>query len=133
MRLIYLASPYKHEDEDILRRRKDAAAAAVAFFINSDADIMPYSPIVHWHEVAVNHELPHDFHFWQTLDFFMIKKSAAFWILTLEGWRESFGISQELEFSRDIQKPVLYITQSSDSADYVLTDVEPTHTIALPG
>lgn len=112
MRLIYLASPYSTKDEDELDARVKAVQSCCARIAKNLPEIHVYSPISHWHQIAKNHELPKDFRYWQEHDFFMIRKSFSMWVLPLPGWKESFGVMQEIEYCHDIQKPVLYVTYS---------------------
>ncbi len=123
MRLIYLAGPYSHKEESVRRERLDQHAAAAAYFAHNAENLCVYSPIAHWSAIASRHDLPHDFNFWIRQDFFMIDKSAALWVLTIDGWKESYGLSQEIEFALDIQKPVYYVVR--EGTDYVLRDTRP--------
>ena len=59
----------------------------------------------------------------------MIKKSSAMWVLTLPGWDESFGVSQEMEYAESIDREIFYVTKGF--TDYVLTDARPTPTLTI--
>lgn len=125
MRLIYLAGPYSHEDKLVRQRRVQSHAAALAFFANRTEQLCLYSPIVHWHGVAHDHELPHDFSFWMQQDFHMIKQATAMWVLLLDGWRDSYGLSQELEFAKSINRDILAVNVRGD--EFILADAMPHH------
>ena len=109
MRLIYLAGPYSHEDDNVKKQRVAEMEEALAFFARNAQNLCLYSPIVHWSSVAFNHDLPHDAHWWMEQDFFMIRQSSAMWVLTIEGWKTSFGVGQELEFAESINRDILYV------------------------
>lgn len=93
-------------------------------FRQKGANVVLYSPIIQWARAAQEHDLPHGFEAWAQYDFFMIKKASALWILTLAGWRKSYGLGQEIEYAKDIGREVLYVIPEDDS--YFLTSDEPT-------
>lgn len=124
MRLIYLGGPYSHKNKEVMKERVNEAARVLAYFASTAKNLILYSPIVQWSTVAFAHELPHDFNFWKQQDFHMIRQSTAMWVLPLIGWRNSFGLSQELEYARDIGKEVLFVVPEKEI--FVLTPDEPT-------
>lgn len=130
MRLIYLANPYSHNDKDVMTARYDATMEALAKFTALTEDLCFYSPIISWHEIALRHKLAGDFTYWRKRDFFMIRKAAALWVLPLEGWQESFGVSQEIEFAEDIGRGVMYVLDWT--TNLIVTPEKPSHHIPLP-
>jgi hypothetical protein len=131
MRLIYLANPYHSEDSNIMDRRHNFLMDVLARLSHIENDLVFYSPIAHWHETAKHHELPTDFHYWREKDFYMIRKSHSVWVVPFDGWRESFGVQQELEYAEDIGRPVMYLIDWSESV--VVTPDAPVNGIVLPG
>ena len=125
MRLIYLGGPYSDENKELMKERVDKQAHALAYFARTADNLVLYSPIVHWSYVEFTYELPHDFNFWKQQDFHMIRQATAMWVLALDGWKESFGLGQEIEYARDIGKEVMFVIP--DESAYFLTDVEPTY------
>lgn len=123
MRLIYLGSPYTHTLRKIRKARVAKVREALAYFANNAKNLCLYSPISHWAGVAEDHELPHDFTFWVQQDFHMIRQSTALWVLTVPGWKQSYGLRQEIEFASDLKKPVLYVVQVD--SDFHVYDSEP--------
>ncbi len=126
MRLIYLGSPYSHKEEDVRRQRVIDAAEVLAHYATVGKNLCLYSPIVHWSTVAFAHDLPHDLDFWMQQDFHMIRLSTALWVLTSEGWEESFGLNQEIEFAESIGRETFYVIK--DSPGFYVTDARPTRT-----
>ena len=124
MRLIYLAGPYSHKSEEVRQQRLKQHAEILAYFANTADNLCLYSPIVHWHGVAQDFDLPHDFSFWMQQDFHMIKLATAMWVSTLDGWQKSYGLSQELEYARDIGREVFYVIPHHN--EFHITDAEPT-------
>lgn len=107
--LIYLASPYSHADREVrVQRYLDAVAACAA--IITATEHTPYSPIVHWHPVATNHGMGvGDWQLWRHHDVEMLRRCNAVWVLTLQGWRESEGINEEIWIARMLGLPVEYL------------------------
>jgi hypothetical protein len=95
--MIYLASPYTHPDPLIVEKRYEQTLHATAILMR--ADIMVYSPIVHCHEVAKQHQLPTDYKFWLVYNHHFILLSEAVYILCIDGWRESLGVRNEIAFA----------------------------------
>ena len=123
MQLIYLGSPYSNSDDIQKSKNVTAAQHCMAHFKRSAPNLALYSPIALWHNIAIAYNLSGDFCNWSEQDFFMIRKSSALWVLTHDLWKESYGLSQEMEYARDIAKPIVYVTKTSTG--YVLTDDEP--------
>ena len=94
--MIYLASPYAHEDEAVREERHRAAEAHVAFLLQRSRWV--FSPIVHCHELKKRHALPEGHEFWLTYDCHILAKADELHVLQLEGWRSSKGIRMELDF-----------------------------------
>jgi len=94
--MIYLASPYS--DPDPLMRKTRFLLARE--FVAKQFPKHIYSPIVHYHELATYYDLPTDFETWKTLNFDMIRRADAFWILDIPGWYESKGVTAEGDFAR---------------------------------
>lgn len=96
--MIYLASPYSHRDPAVMEERFDKVTAVAAQLINRGHII--YSPIMHFHPIAVRHELPREFAFWKEVNLQILKRCDELWILDLIGLHESAGVHAEREFAR---------------------------------
>ena len=69
--MIYLASPYTDPEETVRQERQRAAMKAVAHWTKVGRII--YSPICHYHEASVKYDLPHTFHFWERINYGMLR------------------------------------------------------------
>lgn len=105
--MIYLASPYTHQDPAIVKYRYQAVRAQVGWML--DAGVYVYSPIVHFHHVAKHHELPTDAKFWANHNRHMLNLANRMDVLCLEGWEESVGVKQEMEWAKEWRIPVRMI------------------------
>jgi Domain of unknown function (DUF1937) len=106
MSFIYLATPYTHERADIMSRRYDAAVSICAQLFNQGEFV--FSPIVHCHPIAITHDLLRDYIFWQRYSERMISAANEVWVVKLPGWKESRGISAEMEFAAKQGIPIIF-------------------------
>lgn len=106
---IYLASPYAHPDPVVREARFHAANRAAAALMQ--AGHIVFSPISHSHPVAEcmkGAECDHDF--WLYQDWAFLEWADCVVVNTIDGWMESKGIAQELQWAEDMGKPVHGIT-----------------------
>jgi hypothetical protein len=98
--LVYLAAPYSHPDPDIREARFQAvnrhAAAMMA------AGVFVFSPISHTHPIAEAGALPLGWDFWEAYDRAMISRCSRVAVLTLDGWRESVGVTAEIRIAGEL-------------------------------
>jgi hypothetical protein len=109
--MIYLAQPYSHHDPAVRQHRYEQGMLLTAQLAASDAIV--YAPIVHWHEVALRHDLPTDFAFWQRICLAMLGRSSQMLIAKLPGWKESVGVNAEREYAYSLGLPIDYINPPS--------------------
>ena len=98
--MIYVASPYTDPDPEVMQLRWEQAVHTVSLLAKCRPSVAIYSPIVHWHLVAVRHNLPRDAGFWWAQNRQMLRRCTQVLVLRLEGWDASKGIAQELAEAR---------------------------------
>ena len=113
MRLIYLASPYTHEDKSIEAARFQLACIACGKIFNKGYAV--YSPIVHWHCIHNLCQLKGGFETFNAIDTEMIIRADELWVLITEGTYESKGIKAELAIARTQSKPTRCYRVEEDS------------------
>lgn len=104
--MLYLASPYFHDDFTVMQQRFEAAVAAVAHFTEKGQVV--YSPIAHFHPVAMTHNLPRGFDFWRKINFAMIDHADSLFVLQLDGWLDSKGVAAEVKYAEGLRIRVVY-------------------------
>ena len=107
--MIYIASPYTDESSGLMHERYRAVSIFCVAAIMKGHFV--FSPIVHWHPIAVEHNLPKDADWWRMLNENYLRNSTQLWVLKLVGWKESVGVSREIQFARDIGIPITYIKE----------------------
>lgn len=107
--MIYLASPYSHKDPAVVKARFLAVEKVSALLMLRDYAI--FSPIMHCHVMATKYEMPTDAKYWQNYNTAFIRKADAMFVLTIDGWEESLGVTQEIGLAEELNLPVQYFTE----------------------
>ncbi len=92
----YLGSPYSHPEPSVREVRFKLALQATAELLHQRCWV--YSPIVHCHQLALEHQLPFEFEFWRDYNFAMLAHAETMLVLALDGWRQSKGLQAEIGF-----------------------------------
>lgn len=94
----YLASPYSHKDPAIRQKRYESAQSALHRLLLKK--VWTYSPIVHCHPLSLEFALPGDAKFWEEYNHTMLGVSKGMFVLTIAGWKESLGVTEEISFAK---------------------------------
>lgn len=105
--MIYLATPYSHPDPAVMQQRFEEAARCVAVHMARDSRVL-FSPIVHNHPIAVMYGLPRGWEFWENWDKQTIERCDELWVVKMEGYDTSKGITAEVVIAKDLNIPVTY-------------------------
>jgi hypothetical protein len=107
MKHVYLASPYSHIDPAVREYRAVQARRAIMEIAQHGVPI--YSPIAHWHQVAVDHKLPTDATFWLVQNDPMVYQASEVWVLVIDGWQQSKGLEHEVEQAKRLGLRVRHV------------------------
>lgn len=113
--LVYLASPYSGSME-LQQKRFEEVARAFAWLTNhySEDKLFFYSPIASCHPINLLHLLPGDWNYWSDYDKLMIDRSDEVWVLCIDGWDKSVGVTAEREYALSVGKKVLFLRKLED-------------------
>ena len=103
--VIYLASPYSSDDPR-KRHERFRLACLVAGKLMLDGHHI-FSPIAHTHPIAKFCDLPKGYDFWEKYDRDILAKCGAVFVLAIDGWRESKGVTAELAIARELGLPTI--------------------------
>jgi hypothetical protein len=104
--MIYLASPYSHPDAAVRDARfKEACRAAAAMMRRGE---LVFSPIAHGHPLT-EFGLPGDWGYWERHSHAMLLTCSELRVLTLEGWKDSRGVSAEIDIANDMGIRVTFV------------------------
>ena len=110
--MIYLASPYSHPDHAVMEDRFNAVCRVSAKLMLRG--VLLFSPIAHTHPIAVAGELPRGWDFWHAYDRWFVSNCDELWVLRLDGWRESKGVSAEIALAVEYSKAVVYLREDGE-------------------
>jgi hypothetical protein len=104
--MIYLATPYSHDDPAVMQARFEAVNAAAAELMSRGQHV--FSPISHSHPISVVGDLPVEWDYWEAYDKRLLAICDQLYVLTLDGWQESVGVAAEMKLARSMGKPVRF-------------------------
>jgi hypothetical protein len=106
-KLFYLATPYsKHPGGPVLAYRRAAEIAARLM----RKRLSVFCPIAHSHPIATYGALdPLDHDLWMPLDHEFMQRCDALIVAEMDGWRESYGVTQERAHFKCLGKPTFYL------------------------
>ncbi|MCP4896274.1 MAG: DUF1937 family protein [bacterium] len=118
MTRVYIATPYSHPDASVRHRRFEAVNEFAAKMMEQGYTI--FSPISQSHPIA-DHLGPEteNWDFWQKQDLPWLELCDAVYVLTLNGWADSVGVTGEIAHAAKLNIPVLYITPEDQGIDNV--------------
>ena len=105
-KIIYLASPYSHPNDEI-REQRFKEIAKISAELNSQG-IIAFSPIVYGHTLLDYKEMPTDWGFWQTFCLSFLQHSDELHVYKMDGWEKSSGIAEEIKFAEQNNIPVKF-------------------------
>jgi hypothetical protein len=105
--IIYIASPYSHEDKYVRELRylqiTDYCAKQV-----KEGNVV-FSPITYGHILSEHVDMPTDFKFWKDFCITFLHKCSEMHIIKLDGWEESTGIQEEIKYCKFLDIPIKFI------------------------
>ena len=113
-KLIYIASPYTHTDEAIKDFRNKAVAIATGYLMNKYPDLSFFSPICHTHPIARLCNIKGDWEYWKHQDEAMLSRCDELWVLCLDGWEESVGVTAEIGIAKELGLEIKYVCPQND-------------------
>ena len=119
--MIYLSSPYTHDDAAVRKHRYEAACRAAAALMRRGEAV--FSPIAHSHAIC-RYGLPTDWEFWKKQDMDMLRACDRVIVLTIDGWRDSVGVQAEIAAAKGAGKPIDYMSDDDVRAMYRHYDEE---------
>lgn len=122
MSLVYLASPYSHEDPLVMERRYRAAVRAAGILAKTDHAV--FAPIAHSHEIGRDIGTSTDHEFWMRQDLPVLERCDVLAVLSIDGHMTSRGVREEVAFAKREGIPVIHFLPASFGLD---SDGNPYH------
>lgn len=108
-KLIYLCSPYTHKSKEVENYREEVVTA-IAAALTEQYGYSMFLPITQSAAMArYNPSLDGKYDTWQDIDEFTISEKAdEVWVVLIDGWRESKGVTAEIECAQRHGIPVRF-------------------------
>jgi len=103
----YFASPYSDPDPAVREHRYVDTIDIATKLINHGYCLL--EPIAMSHHHAQRFGLPSGYDFWKTRDRKFIEITDGVIVLMLPGWKESVGVTDEIQYALSLGKPVYYL------------------------
>lgn len=103
--LIYVAIPYKHENAEIMLERYNISTRVAAMLIDAFADVVPVAPITYTH--VLNEFVDRDVD-WYNFDIALLFCCDILLVITIDGWKESYGVQYEIEKAKAANMHIIY-------------------------
>jgi len=109
-KIAYLACPYNHPDLAVRQKRYELANLAAAHLIQQR--IFVFSPLTH-NVTLFSFGLSQGWGFWKDYDLAFIAHFDSLIVLMLEGWEQSQGVRDEIEYAKKLKLPIEYLDPES--------------------
>jgi len=119
MTLIYLGQPYTDPDPHVMTNRYAHGRRAAASLFSDGLHV--YAPIVAWHDAAKVHQLPTDWKRWRDQDLDFLERCDELYVLCLDGWAGSQGLSAEIAYATDHNMPITMLSLNSEGSAQPVT------------
>jgi hypothetical protein len=106
-KLIYLASPYSHPDDEV-REDNYIVVSNIAAEMVSNGDVV-FSPISYGHNLLEFKDMPSNWGFWFNFCVTFLLKCDKLVVCKMPGWENSMGVTEEIEIARNCGIEVEYI------------------------
>ena len=106
-KLIYLASPYSHDDAYVRGNRVGEARSAARDLTRKGHIV--FSPIATSGVMVSLGVRPWNDPWWYEWSKAFLARADECWVLTLDGWAESAGVENEMEYASEHGMPVRYV------------------------
>lgn len=115
--MIYVASPYSHEQNSIKEMRYVAVTKFVAVGIQKG--LLPFSPITYCHDMAKLAGMKDHALAWQGFNKDMLKQSECLLVYGIDGWTDSIGVKAEVAYMHEeLGKPCYVWTTEPSGPNY---------------
>lgn len=108
MAVVYVSAPYTSDDPEVVEHRMSVVSQYCMYLIKNGHT--PISPLNMGVSIAQYTGTDTTFETWSFYCKKLIDTCDAVHLLTLEGWEESAGVTQEYEWARGLIKPFIKVS-----------------------
>ena len=117
----YLAAPYSHSDPSVVEARITALCKVDAKLMRDG--IYTVSPLLK-HFVVAHENLPTDYEYWRGYSEALLCNVDTMIVVTLDGWRESIGVTAEIEMAKALDIAIRYVDENGNDVNVEEIDDE---------
>ena len=103
-KLGYLAAPYQHVDPEVCRKRLQAVTLQAAMLFQQG--IYVFSPLTHNVPIKDLGVMLGNWEVWKEYDELLLSRCDLLYVLQLEGWEKSKGVSAEIALAKKLKLPI---------------------------
>ncbi len=119
--LVYVACPYSYPDKTIPKKSMDRillhrfkVANKVSAELMRKHNLTVFSPISMSHPIAIEHDLPGNWEYWASFDEEFLSCCKKMYVICIDGWKESVGVTAEIAICKKFGVPIEYIEKTSE-------------------
>lgn len=112
LKAVYLAGPYS-DPNTIVREQRYLRLLEAEYALIKARGFCVMNPIGMCHSLSKMYKMPTGYKYWQSRDRELINRCDEVYVLTMQGWKESVGVTDEIQYAKSIGRPVIYLTPSA--------------------
>ena len=105
--MIFISAPYTHHVDQVVEMRIKKVAQYCAMLLKDGKSCL--TPLTAGSCILRYEKLPSDFQFWKKMSYDMLEVCDVVHVLMLDGWKESVGVTSEIDFAIANDVPIFYV------------------------
>lgn len=109
--MVYLASPFSHKSETVMKYREELVSI-VAAELTAMYRVTLFMPITQSYRMSQLRPklFGTTFSAWKDIDLDAIEHCDEVWVVKMDGWKESIGVTAEILYAEENGIPVKFIS-----------------------
>jgi hypothetical protein len=116
-KLIYLASPYSHPNDDVREMNYKIISKIAAEMVSEGHVVL--SPISYGHNLLKFCDMPSDWEFWYNFCVTFLLKCDELIVIKMPGWDISRGVLEEIEIAKNHNIKINFIEPTYNTKNYI--------------
>lgn len=104
--MIYVAGTYNNAKDRNLHM--EAIMKHMGDFMKKNPEAHLISPLMHHYTLIHHPDMPTSYQYWRAFSRNLLKRCDELLVLRSEGWEESGGVQDELNYARELGIPIHY-------------------------
>jgi hypothetical protein len=108
--LTYIACPYGHPNREVIDYRMEMFYKVDAHLVRQGK--FPISPMNKIYMVE-KEKLDTSWNFWEDYSYALIHCCVNLVVITVKGWKESYGVQKEIEYAKSLGLEIIYLNPTT--------------------